>query len=80
MKITLFFCAGLFAESMGAHTLDDLRGRASDAVDVGGVHGGALGMMGLPPTAGFISKWQLGLGALDSPHPWVLGCWWPRRR
>lgn len=29
-------------------------------------------MIGLPPTAGFISKWQLGLGALESPHPWVL--------
>ncbi|WP_146340720.1 complex I subunit 5 family protein [Nesterenkonia sp. NBAIMH1] len=74
MKITLFFCAGLFAESMGAHTLDDLRGAGrrmpwtSAAFTVG-----ALGMMGLPPTAGFISKWQLGLGALDSPHPWVLG-------
>lgn len=29
-------------------------------------------MIGLPPTAGFITKWQLGVGALDSPHPWVL--------
>lgn len=34
---------------------------------------GAFGMIGLPPTAGFISKWQLGEGALASPHPWVLG-------
>jgi multicomponent Na+:H+ antiporter subunit D len=32
----------------------------------------AFGMIGLPPTAGFISKWQLGLGALDSSHPWVV--------
>lgn len=33
---------------------------------------GAFGMIGLPPTAGFISKWQLGTGALASEHPWVL--------
>ncbi|TLP79848.1 complex I subunit 5 family protein [Nesterenkonia sphaerica] len=73
MKITLFFCAGLFAESMGAHKISDLRGAGqrmpwtSAAFTVG-----AFGMIGLPPTAGFISKWQLGLGALESPHPWVL--------
>ena len=24
-------------------------------------------------TAGFVSKWQLGLGALESAHPWVVG-------
>ncbi len=29
-------------------------------------------MIRLPSTAGFISKWQLGLGALDSAHPWVI--------
>ncbi|WP_022872655.1 complex I subunit 5 family protein [Nesterenkonia alba] len=73
MKITLFFCAGLFAESLGAHSIHQLRGAGrrmpwtSAAFTVG-----AFGMIGLPPTAGFISKWQLGLGALDSPHPWVL--------
>lgn len=73
MKITLFFCAGLFADVIGAKSIDQLRGAGrrmpwtSVAFTVG-----ALGMIGLPPTAGFISKWQLGLGALESPHPWVL--------
>lgn len=73
MKITLFFCAGLFAETIGAHSIRDLRGAGrrmpwtSAAFTVG-----AFGMIGLPPTAGFVSKWQLGIGALDSPHPWVL--------
>ncbi|NLS10819.1 monovalent cation/H+ antiporter subunit D family protein [Nesterenkonia sp. MY13] len=73
MKITLFFCAGLFAEAMGAHKISELRGAGrrmpwtSVAFTIG-----AFGMIGLPPTAGFISKWQLGLGALESPHPWVL--------
>ncbi|WP_254166065.1 complex I subunit 5 family protein [Rothia santali] len=74
MKITLFFCAGLFAEVLRAKSIEDLRGLGhrmpwtSVAFTVG-----AFGMIGLPPTAGFVSKWQLGLGALDSEHPWVLG-------
>lgn len=73
MKITLFFCAGLFAEQVKAYRIDQLNGVGrrmpwtSAAFTVA-----ALGMIGLPPTAGFISKWQLGLGALDSTHPWVL--------
>jgi len=34
---------------------------------------GAFGMIGVPPLAGFVSKWYLGLGALDAGMPWVLG-------
>lgn len=73
MKITLFFCAGLFASVLGIEKIRELRGAGtrmpwtSAAFTVG-----AFGMIGLPPTAGFISKWQLGVGALESPHPWVL--------
>jgi len=29
-------------------------------------------MMGLPPLAGFVSKWYLGSGALAAGYPWVL--------
>jgi multicomponent Na+:H+ antiporter subunit D len=32
----------------------------------------AFGMIGVPPLAGFVSKWYLGLGALQSGQPWVL--------
>jgi multicomponent Na+:H+ antiporter subunit D len=32
----------------------------------------ALGMIGLPPTVGFVSKWYLGLGALLAGQAWVL--------
>ncbi|MDO5662928.1 MAG: proton-conducting transporter membrane subunit [Brachybacterium sp.] len=73
-KITLFFAAGLFADVLGAKTIDQLEGAGrrmpwtSLAFTIG-----AFGMIGLPPTAGFVSKWQLGLGALESPHPWVVG-------
>ena len=74
MKITLFFCAGLFASVLGAHRISELRGAASRMPWTSAAFTvGAFGMIGLPPTAGFISKWQLGIGALESPHPWVLG-------
>ena len=33
---------------------------------------GALGMIGIPPLAGFISKWYLGLGALEAGQEWVI--------
>ena len=74
MKITLFFCAGNFAETVEASRIDQLDGigrrmpATSAAFTVG-----ALGMIGLPPIAGFISKWYLGLGALDSNAGWALG-------
>lgn len=73
MKITLFFCAGLFKETVDVDNVKDTRGLGyrmpwvSAAFTVG-----ALGMIGIPPTAGFISKWQLGLGALDSDNTWVV--------
>ncbi|GAA1141310.1 complex I subunit 5 family protein [Nesterenkonia lutea] len=73
MKITLFFCAGLFAEVLRAHTVTALRGagRRMPLTSVA-FTAGALGMIGLPPTAGFISKWQLGSGAVSSDQSWVL--------
>lgn len=33
---------------------------------------GAFGMIGIPPTAGFVSKWYLGWGAMEAGAPWVL--------
>lgn len=74
MKITLFFCAGLFAETLGVKTVSGLAGLGRRMPwTCAAFTVGAFGMIGLPPTAGFVSKWQLGLGALDSDHSWVLG-------
>ncbi len=73
MKITLFFCAGIFDERAGVKRIDGLNGLGrrmpwtSVAFSVG-----ALGMIGLPPLAGFVSKLYLGLGALEAGAPWVL--------
>jgi multicomponent Na+:H+ antiporter subunit D len=72
MKITLFFAAGNYAENLGIHRISEMDGvgqrmpRTTLAFTVG-----ALGMIGIPPVAGFISKWYLGLGALQAG----VGAW-----
>jgi multicomponent Na+:H+ antiporter subunit D len=33
---------------------------------------GSLGMIGVPPLAGFISKWYLGTGGLAAGKPWII--------
>jgi multicomponent Na+:H+ antiporter subunit D len=74
MKITLFFCAGVWAERFGIHRIDQLDGLGPRLPWVGVSFSlAALGMIGLPPTVGFISKWVLGSGAIAAGHPWVVG-------
>jgi multicomponent Na+:H+ antiporter subunit D len=73
MKVTLFFCAGNLAETLGIHKVSEMNGVGrrmpwtTAAFTVG-----AFGMMGAPPTVGFISKWYLGLGALEADQGWVV--------
>ena len=73
-KITLFFCAGSFTETLGIHRTSELNGvgRRMPLTMLAFTLGG-LGMIGLPPLAGFISKWHLGLGALEANYPIILG-------
>jgi multicomponent Na+:H+ antiporter subunit D len=74
MKITLFFCAGVWAERLGVHRIDELDGLGPRLPWVGASFTvAALGMIGLPPVAGFVSKWYLGTGALAVGQPWVIG-------
>ena len=74
MKITLFFCAGILIKSLGVHHISEMHGAGRRlpwtmlAFTVG-----ALGMIGIPPLAGFISKWYLGTGAIEAGQPWVVG-------
>jgi multicomponent Na+:H+ antiporter subunit D len=73
MKITLFFCAGALAERLHIHKVEQLDGAGRRmpwtmlAFSVG-----ALGMIGAPPIAGFVSKWQIGIGALQAGQVWVI--------
>lgn len=72
-KITLFFCAGNYAEAYGIHKVEDLDG-LGERMPVTSVCFtlGALGMIGVPPLAGFITKWHLGAGAITAGAPWVV--------
>jgi multicomponent Na+:H+ antiporter subunit D len=73
MKITLFFCAGNLAETLGIHEVSEMNGVGRRmpwtmlAFTIG-----VLGMIGLPPVAGFVSKWYLGLGGLEAGLHWPL--------
>jgi multicomponent Na+:H+ antiporter subunit D len=73
MKVTLFFCAGNYAETLGVHRVDELdgAGRRMPATSVAFTLG-AFGMIGVPPLAGFITKWYLGIGALNADMAWVV--------
>ena len=73
MKITLFFCAGNYAETLGVHRVSEMRGvgRRMPWTTLAFTLG-ALGMIGVPPMAGFITKWYLGRGALAAGQDWVL--------
>lgn len=73
MKVTLFYCAGSFAEIHKVHRISQMNGLGRRMpLTMSAFTLGALGMIGVPPMAGFASKWYLGLGALEVSQPWVL--------
>jgi multicomponent K+:H+ antiporter subunit A len=73
MKITLFFCAGTLAETLGIHKISHMHGVGRRMPwTMAAFTIGALGMIGVPPVVGFLSKWYLGTGALEASQPWVL--------
>jgi len=73
MKITLFFCAGALAERIGATRVEQLDGAGRRMpLTMLAFSIAALGMIGVPPVAGFVSKWYLGYGALQAGQAWVL--------
>jgi len=72
MKITLFFCAGNYAETLGTHRVSEMNGVGrrmpwtTAAFTVA-----ALGMIGVPPLAGYVTKWYLQKGAIQAGDQWV---------
>lgn len=74
MKITLFFAAGNYAETLGIHKVSEMNGVGRRMpVTTLAFTIGALGMIGIPPIAGFVSKWYLGIGAMEAGMAaWVI--------
>ncbi len=73
MKITLFFCAGNIAETLHLNKVSELNGVGRRMPwTMAAFTVGALGMIGLPPTAGFVSKWYLALGGLEAGQGWII--------
>lgn len=74
MKITLFFCAGNFAQRLHLQRVSELDGvgRRMPCTAVAFTLG-AFGMIGVPPMAGFVSKWFIASGAIAAGWWWVIG-------
>ena len=77
MKITLFFCAGNYAETLGIHNVSEMdgAGRRMPLTTIA-FSIGALGMMGAPLTAGAVSKAWLTDGAAAAGMDWAIWVLW----
>lgn len=74
MKITMFFCAGNLAESQHVYKVSELDGIAKKMpITMTAFTIAIFGMIGIPPIAGFVSKWYLGVGAIEAGYYWVIG-------
>ncbi len=69
MKITLFFTAGAIYVHTGKKNISEMRGLGKKMpITFTAFAIAAVGMTGFPPTAGFITKWFLAVGALEADH------------
>ena len=72
-KITLFFCAGAIFVATGKRNISEMKGLGRRMpLTMTAFFFGALSIIGLPPTGGFLSKWYLVLGSLQAGQTAVL--------
>ncbi len=77
MKITLFFAAGNYAETLGIHKVSEMDGAGRRMpLTTLAFSIGALGMMGVPLTAGAVSKAWLSDGAAAAGMGWAVWVLW----
>jgi multicomponent Na+:H+ antiporter subunit D len=73
MKVTLFYCAGNLYRALGVRRVSEMRGVGRRLpLTMAAFTIAAVGMVGIPPTAGFVTKWYLGTGATAAGQSWVL--------
>jgi multicomponent Na+:H+ antiporter subunit D len=69
MKITLFFCAGAIYAKTGRENISEMDGIGKQMpLTMAAFTVGALGLAGLPPVGGFLSKWFLAQGVFETQH------------
>ncbi|MFC4541909.1 proton-conducting transporter membrane subunit [Halosolutus amylolyticus] len=67
LKAGLFLAVGLVAVSYGARTVDEYAGLATERPVVAGSMAVLLfALVGIPPSVGFVGKWYIALGAVES--------------
>jgi multicomponent Na+:H+ antiporter subunit D len=73
MKITLFFCAGAIYVNLHRENISQLNGIGKIMPwTMGAFTIGSMGLAGVPPVNGFLSKWFLALGALEANEIIIL--------
>lgn len=66
----LFLAAAALVDRTGLHDIDDLRGLGHRMPwSATALSAGMIAVAGVPPTAGFVGKWQIALGALEGGRP-----------
>jgi len=67
MKITLFFCAGAIYVVTRKENISEMNGIGRRMpITMMAFSICAIGIIGIPPVAGFLSKWYLSLGAIEA--------------
>jgi len=73
-KITLFFCAGAILITTHKTRISEMNGIGRHMPwTMAAFTVGALSMIGIPPTAGFVSKWYILLGAIEARQMVAVG-------
>ena len=73
-KITLFFCAGAILITTHKTRISELGGIGRRMPwTMAAFTVGALSMIGVPPMAGFVSKWYILLGAIEAQQLFAVG-------
>lgn len=76
MKITLFMCAGCIIVRTHLHDISEMDGIGRRMpVTMGCFAIASLGIAGMPFIIGFISKWNLALGAIQAGKPLFVVVW-----
>ena len=70
LKITMFFCAGAIYVTTGATKVSQLDGIGRRMpVTMAAFAVASLGLAGVPPVGGWVSKWFLGMGSVGASQP-----------